>query len=306
MLKRTAVFAFALFAVLALAFGQTKSAAQDASQSGSASPANVALAAKVESYLRVLFGWGPEYKVKLGPVTPSEIPELVKVPVTVDYQGHDENGTVYVTKDAHFMFRGEIRDMSKDPFAETRGKIKLGDSPSLGPADAKLTIVEFSDFECPHCQEMYSILKAVEPEFPQVRFVFKNFPLEQLHPWAMTAALAGRCVYKTGSSSAFLKFQDAVFTNQEAITADSAWDQLSQYAVSALGTTSSAEALHSCMTAPQTKAAVDADVAEGKALGVDSTPTFFINGRPFVGGDRQTFEQIIRFDLSRAQSHPEK
>lgn len=306
MLKRTAVFAFALFAVLALAFGQTKSAAQDASQSGSASPANAALAAKVESYLRVLFGWGPEYKVKLGPVTPSEIPELVKVPVTVDYQGHDENGTVYVTKDAHFMFRGEIRDMSKDPFAETRGKIKLGDSPSLGPADAKLTIVEFSDFECPHCQEMYSILKAVEPEFPQVRFVFKNFPLEQLHPWAMTAALAGRCVYKTGSSSAFLKFQDAVFTNQEAITADSAWDQLSQYAVSALGTTSSAEALHSCMTAPQTKAAVDADVAEGKALGVDSTPTFFINGRPFVGGDRQTFEQIIRFDLSRAQSHPEK
>lgn len=306
MLKRIAVFAFALFAVLALAFGQTKSLPQEATQSSSASPANAALAAKVESYLRVLFGWGPEYKVKLGPVTLSEIPELLKVPVTVNYQGHDENGTVYVTKDAHFMFRGEIRDMSKDPFAETRAKIKLGDSPSLGPADAKLTVVEFSDFECPHCQEMYSILKAVEPEFPQVRFVFKNFPLEQVHPWAMTAALAGRCVYKTGSSSAFLKFQDSVFTNQEAITADSAWDQLSQYAVSALGTTGSAEALHSCMTAPQTKAAVDADVAEGKALGVDSTPTFFINGRPFIGGDRQTFEQIIRFDISRAQGHPEK
>lgn len=307
MLKRMAIFALALFATLALAFGQTKSASQNAAQSASAaSPANAALMAKVESYLRVLFGWGPEYRVKVGPITPSEIPDLLKVPVTINYQGHDENGTVYVTKDARFMFRGEIRDMSKDPFAETRTKIKFSDSPSLGPADAKLTIVEFSDFECPHCQEMYSIVKVVEPEFPQVRFVFKNFPLEQLHPWAMTAALAGRCVYKTGSSSAFLKFQDSVFANQEAITADSAWDQVTQYALSALAAEGSPDALHSCMTAPETKAAVEADMTEGKALGVDSTPTFFINGRPFVGGDRQTFEQIIRFDLSRAQGHPAK
>lgn len=301
MLKRIAVFAFALFAVLALAFGRTKSPSQDATQSSSVPPTSAALHAKVESYLRVLFGWGPEYKVTLGPATPSEIPDLLKVLVSVNYQGHDQTGTVYVTKDARFMFRGEIRDMSKDPFAETRAKIKLGDSPSLGPADAKLTVVEFSDFECPHCQEVYSILKVVEPEFPQVRFVFKNFPLEQIHPWAMTAALAGRCVYKSGSSADFLKFQDSVFTNQDAVTADSAWDQLTQYAIAA-GV--SADALHSCMTAPDTKAAVEADLAEGKALGVDSTPTFFINGRPFVGGDRQSLEQIIRFDLSRAQTQP--
>jgi protein-disulfide isomerase len=73
-----------------------------------------------------------------------------------------------------------------------------------------------ADFECPHCQEMYSILKTVEPEFPQVRFVYKNFPLEQIHPWAMTAALAGRCVYKQ-SNSAFMKYQDTIFTNQDAI-----------------------------------------------------------------------------------------
>lgn len=250
----------------------------------------------------MLFGWGPEYKVKVGPATPSEIPDLVKVAVSVNYQGHDETGNVYVTKDGRYMFRGEIRDMSKDPFAENRAKIKLGDSPSKGPADAKLTVVEFSDFECPHCQEVYTALKVVEPEFPQVRFVYKNFPLVQIHPWAMTAALAGRCVYKSGSSSAFLKFQDSVFTNQGVITADSAWDQLTQYAVSALGTEGSADALHACMTAPETKAAVEADITEGKSLGVESTPTFFLNGRPVIGGDRQSLEQIIRFDLSRAQN----
>ena len=296
MLKR-AILLVTLFALSAAA--QTTPSSQTAAQSSpAASPQDQQLLSKVESYLRGLFGWGPDYKVKLGPVTPSPIPDLEEVPVTVNYQGQDQTGTVYVTKDARFMVRGEVRDLSKDPFAENRAKIKLGDSPSIGPADAKLTVVEYSDFECPHCQEVYSILKVVEPEFPQVRFVFKNLPIEQLHPWAMTAALAGRCVYKT-SNDAFLKFQGAVFENQSAITPDNAFDQVTAYALAAGVPT---DALHSCMTAPETKAAVEADIAEAKSLGVESTPTFFLNGRAFIGGTRESLEQIIRFDLSRAES----
>lgn len=299
MFKRSAVLTIL---VLALSAPSQANAQSKAAQSSPvASPQDQQLLSKVESYLRVLFGWGPDYKVKLGPVSPSQIPDLEEVPVSVNHEGHDENGTVYVTKDARFMFRGEIRDLSKDPFAENRAKIKLGDSPSTGPSTAKLTVVEFSDFECPHCQALYSILKVVEPEFPRVRFVYKNFPLQEIHPWAMTAALAGRCVYKTVSNAAFLKFQDAIFTNQDAITADNAWDQVTSAAVSAGAT---ADALHSCMTASETKAAVDADIAEGKSLGVESTPTFFINGRAFQGGDRQSLEQIIRFDLARVQHQP--
>jgi protein-disulfide isomerase len=290
------------FAICAVAFAQTQSASRSATQSSSpASPENSALATKIATYLRVLFGWGPDYKVSLGAITQSQVPDLLQVPITVTYQGQNQIGTVYVTKDGRFMFRGEIRDMSKDPFAQARSQIKLNDSPSVGPAAAKLTVVEFSDFECPHCQEMYPIVKAVQSEFPQVRFVYKNFPLEQIHPWAMTAALAGRCVYKNVSTAAFLKFQDTVFTNQDAITADNAWDQITAAAVGAGAT---ADALHSCMTAPDTKAAVNADLSEGKSLGVESTPTFFINGRPFIGGDRQSLEQIIRFDLARPQPKP--
>ena len=252
------------------------------------------LLSKVESYLRELFGWGPQYKINLGPVTPAEIPGLLKIPVSVDHAGQNEKGTVYVTKDARFMIRGEIRDMSKNPFADNLAKITTAGSPSTGPAGAKLTVVEFSDFECPHCQEAFNILKQIEPEFPQVRWVFKNFPLEQIHPWAMSAALAGRCVYKS-SNATFLKFQDSVFTNQSAITPDNAWDMLTQYAVAA---GASADALHSCMTDAATKSAVEADIAEGKSLQVESTPTFFINGRPFQPSDKASFEQILRFALS--------
>jgi protein-disulfide isomerase len=292
--KRPAFFAVIVVALAMSAAAQTK-------PEPASTAANDALVAKVESYLRVLFGWTPDYKVKVGPATPSPIPDLMQVAVSVTQQGHVETGTVYVTKDGRFMVRGEIRDLNKDPFAENRAKIKLGDSPSIGLADAKLTVVEFSDFECPHCQEMYSILKVVEPEFPHVHFVFKNFPLEQLHPWAMTAALAGRCVYKTASSDAFMKFQDTIFENQNAISPDNAWDQITAAAVNA-GV--SADALHSCMSAPETKAAIEGDVAEGKSLGVESTPTFFINGRLFLAADRQSLEDIIRFDQSRQPTKP--
>lgn len=301
MSKRFSLFVAALLAFAVLAITTPILApdlfAQASSSQSAASPQDQQLLSKVESYLRNLFSWGPEYKVNLGPVTPADIPDLLKIPVSVDHAGQNEKGTVYVTKDARFMFRGEIRDMTKNPFADNLAKITTADSPSTGPTAAKLTVVEFSDFECPHCQEAFGILKEIEPEFPQVRWVFKNFPLEQLHPWAMSAALAGRCVYKS-SNAAFLKFQDSVFTNQSAITPDNAWDMLTQYAVA---TGASADALHSCMTDPGTKSAVEANIAEGKALEVESTPTFFINGRPFQPSDKTSFEQILRFALSHLE-----
>lgn len=297
MLKGSALVTILTLIISTAAY--TKPALQDAAQS-SAQSASPELLSKVESYLRNLFGWGPEYKVNLGPVTPAELPGLLKIPVSVNFQGNNQKGTVYVTKDARFMIRGEIRDMSKNPFADNLAKITTADSPSAGPADAKLTVVEFSDFECPHCQEAHSILQQIEPEFPQVRWVFKNFPLEQIHPWAMSAALAGRCVYKTASNAAFLKFQDSVFTNQSAITPDNAWDMLTGYAVTA---GASADALHSCMTDPAAKSAVEADIAQGKSLEVESTPTFFINGRPFQPSDKASFEQILRFAMATTPLH---
>jgi len=288
------MFRRALFLVLVIALSaaaQTKSA-----PAPTTAPANDAqLLNKVESYLRVLFAWGPEYKVKLGPATPSPIANLYKIPVQVTYQGHTDKGTVYVTKDGHYMVRGEIRDLSTDPFAANRAKLNLSDSPSQGPSNAKVTVVQFSDFECPHCRELYTILKTVQPEFPEVRFVFKSFPLTEIHPWAMTAAIAARCAFQA-SPAAFWKVHDELFDNQDAITADNAWDEVTRFAAAA---GLQPDAFHACMVAPEAKNHVLADMAEGKALGVDSTPTVFINGRPLVGGNQQMLEQIIRFELAR-------
>lgn len=294
-MMRRALF-LALVATLSAA-AQTKPAPSNpATHAATAIPNNDPLLTKVEAYLRVLFAWGPDYQIKLGPAKPAQIPGLDEVPVQVNHDGHSETGTVYITKDGHYMFRGEIRDLAVDPFAENRAKLHISDAPSIGPADAKVTVVEFSDFECPHCREMYSILKAVEPEFPQVRFVYKNFPLTEIHPWAMTVAVAARCAFQS-SPNAFWKVHNQLFDNQDIITADNAWDEVTDFATSA---GLSADALHTCMAAPEAKAKVEADLAEGKALGVESTPTFFINGRPMIGGDKQTLEQTLRFELARS------
>ncbi|HEV2298768.1 MAG TPA: thioredoxin domain-containing protein [Candidatus Acidoferrales bacterium] len=263
----------------------------------SSSSADQQLLNKVESYLRTLFAWDSSYQIKLGPLGPSKIPDTFEVPVKVtDGKGQSETGAVYVTRDGRYMFRGEIRDLNADPFAANVAKLHIEGFPSNGPADAKVTAVEFSDFECPHCREMFEILKSVEPEFPQVRFVFKDFPLTTIHPWAMTAALAARCAFES-SPAAFWKLQDAIFTNQGAITADNAWDQITAYATAA-GV--SPDSLHACMAGPGAKKVIDDEIAEGKSLPVESTPTFFINGRPAINADKQALETLLRYELARS------
>lgn len=258
-------------------------------------PSDRKLEAKVEAYLRNYFAWGATYAVKVGPVTNSPVPGLYQVPVEVTYKGQSETGAVYVSHDGRYILRGEIHDMSVDPFAADRSKLRIANDPAKGPAKARVTVVEFSDFECPHCRELYTVLKTVEPEFPQVRFVFKNFPLTQIHPWAMTAALAARCAFEH-SPAAFWKVHNEIFENQSLITAGNAWDELKQYDAEA-GV--NPETFGSCMIDPATKKAVQADLADGKTLGVVSTPTIFINGREIVGGDRDTLEHLIRYELFR-------
>lgn len=271
--------------------------AKDAAQQ--AAPANnQALLKTTESFVRELFAWGPNVPVQLGPLTQSAAADFYDVPVQVTLQGHIEKGDVYVSKDGKTMLRGSVYKMDSDPFAENRAKIKLGGDPSLGPRTADVTLVEFSDFECPHCQELYEAMKTVETEYPQIRIVYKNFPLTQIHAWAETAAIGGRCAYEQ-SPAAFWKMESSIFDNQDVITADNVWDDLVGYA-----TTAGLEPgkFKACMASAEAKQAVEADHAEGVALGVDSTPTIYINGRPLIGGDLLTLEQYINFELAKSSA----
>src|SRR5580700_3981886 len=248
-----------------------------------------------EAFVRELYAWGPDFTVVLGPMTPSVSPDFYKVPIQITMGGRNDSGVVYVSKDGKTFFRGDVYNMSASPFADVLARMNIEGNPSLGPADARVTVVAFSDFQCPHCRELYRTLKTLEPQYPQVRVVFKDFPLTQIHPWTETASIGARCAYNQ-SPSAFWKIHEAIFENQDLISTENVWDKLVSFAKTAGLDT---DAFKTCMASPEAKKAVDSNQADGVAVGVSSTPTVFVNGRMLVGGEKLSLEQSIKYELAK-------
>jgi protein-disulfide isomerase len=247
-----------------------------------------------ETFVRELFAWGPDFKVKIGPLAPSPSSYFYTVPIEVTVNGQTDKGTVFVSKDGKTFLRGEMFDTSANPFADNLAKLHTEGNPSVGLADARVTVVIFSDFQCPHCRELASVLTTVIPEYPQVRFVFKDFPLTQIHPWAESASIGARCAYMQ-SPKAYAAVNAQIFAEQDLLSAENIWEKLISYATQA---GLDPDAFKTCMSSPEAKAAVDASHQEGEALSITSTPTLFVNGHPLIGGDKATLEQYIKYELS--------
>ena len=257
------------------------------------SPEQAQLLKTTEAFVRKLFGWGPTFQIKLGPLKPATSPDFYIVPVEVTLNGRSDTGEVYVSKDGKTLFRGEMFDMAADPYADARAHLHIEGNPVKGPADAKVTLVEFGDFECPNCRALEPILKDVFEKY-KVRLVFKDFPLEQVHPWAKTAAIGGRCAFKQ-SPDGFWKMHDTIFANQDAVTPENVWDKLVEFAgQSGLNT----ETFKACLSSPDAAKEVATNQEDGFNLNVNSTPTVFVNGRPLVGGDPAALSQLIEFELA--------
>jgi protein-disulfide isomerase len=218
--------------------------------------------------------------------------------VQITFGGQTDTGVLYISKDGKTLLRGELFDTSADPFAGNRAKLHPDGNPSRGPADARVKLVEFSDFQCPHCRQLYEAMKTLGPRYPQIRIVFKDLPIAAIHPWAETAALGGRCAYMQ-SPDAFWQIHDALFENQDFISAANIWERLVELA----GQTGlDKESFKACLTSPEAAKAIEADIEDAKVLSVNSTPTVFVNGRPVVGGDPTTLQQYIDYELGGKQA----
>jgi protein-disulfide isomerase len=265
------------------------------------SPDQTQLQKTTEAFVRNLFAWGPDYNVKLGPFAQSPSPDFYQVSLTVTIHDQSDSGTVFVSKDGKTFLRGEMFSMATNPYADNVKKLHLDGNPSLGPANAKVTMVEFSDFECPHCRELYEGLKTLLPEHPDVRFVFKDFALTQIHPWAETAAIGARCAYIQNPES-FWSVYSQIFDNQDLLSAENIWDKLNEFAAQA---NLDKDTFKSCLSSKEAKDAVENNHREGESLNVNSTPTIFINGRPVAGGDKATIIQYLTFEsTTQPPPHP--
>ena len=276
---------------------QTAAPAQ-AAKPAVASAASTPLQKNVEAYLRHLYAFGPNVQLTISAPKESEVPGLLETTVDLKDGENSQTAKIYVSKDGKYLVRGEVSDLTKDPLAEIRALLQIKDAPSLGDPKAPVTLVEFSDFECPVCRGLHDVLRGMLPNFPQVRVVFKDFPLESLHPWARTAALAGHCAYEQ-DPKAFWKVYDLIYDQQELISAANAWTKMSDFADQA---GLNAETFRSCMASPEAGAAIEASKANGQQLEVGSTPTVFVNGRRMVGADPHLLEQYIQYELAQGKS----
>ena len=180
----------------------------------------------------------------------------------------------------HVFVGDDIIPFGEKPYADVRAELqKRADGPYRGSASKDLEIVEFADFQCPHCKEAQANMDKLAVDFPKARIVFQLFPLEGIHPQAARAAAYGICVNKQGGSNAFFTFAATVFDSQDGLaTADGATMALNG-AVSKAGLEPAKIA--ACAATPATVDAVKASVKLAKDLNVNQTPQLVVNGRQF-------------------------
>ena len=151
-------------------------------------------------------------------------------------------------------------------------RVPVGNSPQRGPSDAWVTTIEFADFECPYCRAEEPALTDLESAYAtDLRLVFKYFPLTSIHPQAEAAAVAAECAFEQGK---FWEMRDLLFTTP----LDSATLLADAQAVGL-----DVGSWQACIVSPEATSVVEADVALGSSLGIDSTPTFVLNGVPVLG-----------------------
>jgi protein-disulfide isomerase len=229
----------------------------------------------VNSFMKQMFGYDPSVSWKIVTIRPSEAEGLTEVLVSMSNAQGQQYSRLYVTTDGQHAVVGDIIPFGAHPFAPAQEAILKGmDGPSRGPADAPVTVVEFSDLQCPHCKEAQPTIDKLMSEEKNVRLVFQNFPL-QSHDWAAKAAYYGDCVGRS-SPDAFWKYVASVYDAQKDITAANADEKLTALAEQAGAKGAETAA---CAAKPETAARVQRSIALGTAVGVSGTPTLFINGR---------------------------
>lgn len=259
---------------------------------------------RIERQLRVTYELPEEMKLAFSPLRMSEFPNYDAFTITVG----DKKKTYdfLLSKDQKTLLRVTKLDLSKDPYAENMKKIDIKGRPVRGNPNAKVVVVNYDDFECPFCSRAHNTLfpELLKEYGDSIAFVYKDFPLSEMHPWAIHAAVDANCL-ASQSSDAYWDFADYIHKNQAQVNSQSGRD--SQFAevdriTQAEGGKFSVDSakLQACMK-EQKDDAVMASVKEGESLGIDGTPTMFVNGE-MVNGARTADEFRAVFDKALQQA----
>lgn len=253
--------------------------------------------AKFEAYVRHLNLWTPDITVAIKDPQPStELSGFQVIDVRASLGERYSEQKYLVNADQTRVIRGEVLDLTANPFAKDIALINNSMSPALGTTGAPVVVALFTDFQCPYCKQEANVLRQqlIQAYPKQVRLYFHDFPLEQIHPWARPAAIAGRCAHLQGEDN-FWKFHDWAFEQQQALTPESFRAQLMSWAPKA---GLDILQLTRCFDNKETEETVNKDIEAAKALGINSTPTMYVNGRKLAGSvDFESLKRVIDFEL---------
>lgn len=244
----------------------------------------------------------------VGPIEPTEIEGLEEG--TLIIQGQPRTFLITSDDTKLWLLASEPLDVSRDVAAleaeqaqreserEQTLTAAIAGDPVRGNPDAPVTIVEYSDFQCPYCERGYQTMEQVLEKYPEdVKFVFQHFPLTQIHPWAKPAAIATECAANQ-SDEAFWTLHDAYFQNQKSLNASNVVEKSKEFLAESgidLAEFETCASDSSSETYQTAEAEVEADLAKGQELGVSGTPGFFVNGE-FLNGAQplSAFEPLIQ------------
>ncbi len=252
----------------------------------SAPPSDTAKA--IERQVRSFYKLPPDVTVAIGPLRPSEFPNYDAVKLTFNKGNRKDEYDFLLSKDGKTLVKMTKLDLTKDPNAEAMKKMDVRGRPTRGNKDAKVVVVNYDDFECPFCSRMHQTL------FPQVfkeygdrvLFIYKDYPLAEIHPWAVHAAVNANCL-AAQNNDAYWDFADYLHANRHVVNAAQgveAQKALIDRTAMLQGQMHSLDAakLQACIKA-QDDTAIKASLHEGDAVGVNATPTLFVNGEEMDG-----------------------
>jgi protein-disulfide isomerase len=249
------------------------------------------VARKIERQVRSYYSVPADVSVSVGSITPnSDWPGYDAVVVTLDSgsDGKKQDLKFLISRDRNTMLRMIKFDLTKDAFADVMSKIDVTGRPSRGAKSAKVVVVDYDDFECPFCSRMHQTLfpEIMKEYGDRVQIIYKDFPLDEIHPWAIHAAVDANCLAEQ-NNDAFWDFADYIHSNKREVdsekTPGARLEAVDKIAV-LQGQKHNLDVakLQSCVKA-QKEDVVRASMKEGDGLGVNSTPTMFINGQKIEG-----------------------
>ena len=266
-----------------------------------ASAANAVDKALLINHIAESYAFPSDVKVTLSDPKPSDIPGFDLMTLTMERGGQSQAEVVYISKDGKHYQLGPFKDITFHPDQERLKKMEQNPSPVRGNPKAAVTVVEYTDFQCPYCQVGFQVMRdRVMKEYPnQVKWIYKSLPLKQIHPWADPAAVAAACAFKQ-SSEKFWSMHDNFFEKQRDISFRNIDDKVAEFAKAA-GVDQNA--FNACYKGRETEGMIERDMAEAEGFGVNGTPAFFVNGHQAGGGaDYDGIKNLIERALKKRGS----